>query len=123
MGTQAKSEFICVDDKLEFHSKSSNADHNGNLLYRTEAETAGSLPSTYTNNREVSCAVCRQSSTTYKSYYTQWGSNTCASSNGGGMIYKGFLAGTHYTHGGSGHNQLCLHESRHTVQGPVTATT
>lgn len=38
--------------------------------------------------------------------YTRWGRTTCPA--GSSVVYNGYAAGSHYTHGGSGSNTLCL---------------
>ncbi len=54
--TQGASEFTCIDVQAQKIGTSTN--HNGNLLYPTEAE-CGSLPcGPYVQNRELTCAVC-----------------------------------------------------------------
>lgn len=53
--TQAAGETVCVDTERAYHAASSNANHNGNLLYSTEYEShSGQGP----NDMEVSCVVC-----------------------------------------------------------------
>jgi hypothetical protein len=59
--THKKSLYICVDWERAFHPTSSNADHNGGLLYTTEMQTNGHSSGDevqYGHDRELSCAVC-----------------------------------------------------------------
>jgi hypothetical protein len=41
--------------------------------------------------------------------YTRWGRTTC--SHGAQIVYKGYMAGTHYTLVGGGSTYLCIHEN------------
>merc|ERR1712134_230117 len=102
----SKSEYVCVDWDRAAHARSSNANHNGGLLYTTEMQTSGHSSgdeSQYGHDRELSCAVCSSS----LPVYTRWGSRTCA--NGATKLYEGFMANDYYTHPGSGYNYLCMH--------------
>merc|ERR1712019_312065 len=106
---QAKSMYICVDWDRAYHSRSSNANHNGGLLYTTEMQTNGHSSGDeqqYGHDRELSCAVCnpRPKNTVV---YTRWGSRSCPS--GTTKLYEGFVASDYYTHAGSGANYLCMH--------------
>ena len=105
--THSKSEYVCVDRERAVHSRSSGANENGGLLYFTEMER-GSADEVYPHNREVGCSVCSVRSGT-GSVYSHWGSTTCPS--GAEVLYSGFMATSHYTHGGSGANMLCMHPS------------
>ena len=100
--TQQKSEFICVDLERAVHKTSSNANHNGALLYTTEAEQ-GSADNGYGHDRELSCAVCSAKA----AVYSRWGSRSCP--DGAKKLYEGFIGNGAHNHNGSGHNNLCLH--------------
>ena len=54
--TQAASKTICVDKKRDSHAQSSNANHNGNLLYTTEFH--GQMDALHNKGFEVTCVVC-----------------------------------------------------------------
>lgn len=43
--------------------------------------------------------------------YTRWGKTECPDDRGTDLIYKGVVAGSHYTHHGGGANYLCLVEN------------
>ena len=40
--------------------------------------------------------------------YTRWGKSTCPGISGTEEVYSGITAGSHYTHSGSGSNNLCM---------------
>ena len=40
--------------------------------------------------------------------YTRWGKSTCPEISGTEEVYFGITAGSHYTHSGSGSNNLCM---------------
>jgi hypothetical protein len=103
--TQHKNEFVCVDGAREYTTKSSNANHDGNLWYTTEYEH-GSLPNNiFKHNHEVSCAQCTSVDRT--STYVRWGAKKCA--DHATTLYMGYAGGGHYSHKGSGYNAMCLH--------------
>ena len=108
--THGKSNYVCVDQERQTHARSNSGNQNGGLWYTTEAET-GSLPgSRYTHDMEITCAVCKRPDTeVQKEVYTRWGHRSCPS--GSATMYSGFAAGSHYTHGGSGANTVCLHQT------------
>ncbi|XP_052266261.1 short-chain collagen C4-like isoform X2 [Dreissena polymorpha] len=54
------------------------------------------------------------------SVYTRWGQDTCPT--GSSFIYDGFVAGSHYTHTGSGVNYLCLSKEPIWANGSPTAS-
>merc|ERR1712048_460761 len=107
--THKKSMYICVDWERAYHATSSDADHNGGLLYTTEMQTNGHSSGDehqYGHDRELSCAVCNPVPKNTV-VYTRWGSQSCPSGTRG--LYKGFMATDYYTHPGSGANYLCMH--------------
>ena len=40
--------------------------------------------------------------------YIRWGRTVCPSVSGTSMVYSGWAAGSHFSHGGSGANYICL---------------
>jgi hypothetical protein len=52
-----------------------------------------------------------------KKTYTRWGSRSCPS--GHKLVYEGFMAGTHYQHGGAA-NTLCLTQNSNSPPGATT---
>ncbi|KAH3872653.1 short-chain collagen C4-like [Dreissena polymorpha] len=54
------------------------------------------------------------------SVYTRWGQDTCPT--GSSFIYDGFVAGSHFTHTGSGVNYLCLSKEPIWANGSPTAS-
>merc|ERR1712226_1059036 len=107
----SKSEYICVDWERAVHIRSSNANHNGALLYTTEMETSGHSSgdeAQYGHNRELSCVVCSPKAQN-AAVYTRWGSRSCPS--GSTELYEGFIANSYYTHQGDGANYVCMHPS------------
>ncbi|PVD19679.1 hypothetical protein C0Q70_20169 [Pomacea canaliculata] len=52
------------------------------------------------------CASLLPAWTAAGTVYTRWGSKMCSSS--GATVYSGYVAGSWYTHTGSGANYLCL---------------
>merc|ERR1711981_1252952 len=73
-----KSNFECVDWDRAIHARSSNANHNGALLYTTEIEGGSSDESQYPHDRELACAVCQSKNF---AVYTRWGHNDCPSTS------------------------------------------
>merc|ERR1712226_1469870 len=98
---QGKSMYLCVDWSRSVHIRSSNADHNGALLYTTEMQTSGHSSgdeAQYGHDRELSCVVC---STSRSAVYTRWGSRSCPT--GANELYEGFVANDYHQHRGSGY--------------------
>ncbi|PVD20296.1 hypothetical protein C0Q70_20793 [Pomacea canaliculata] len=52
------------------------------------------------------CASLLPALTAAGTVYTRWGSKGCGSA--GATVYSGYMAGSHFTHTGSGANYLCL---------------
>ena len=111
--TQATGGSVCVDLERGTHAGSSNSDHNGGLLYTTEVESGSSHEGWYPHDREAGCTVCAAPTPAY----TRWGSRSCPS--GSSKMYEGFMAGTHYTHGGAA-NTLCLTQNSNSPPGATT---
>jgi hypothetical protein len=98
-------EYICVDRQAKARS-GSPANSNHGRLFPTETD-CGALPcGPYTQNREVSCAVCATRTVDVAAVFTNWGRNSCPDSSE--QLYKGYAAASHYTHHGSGANMVCL---------------
>merc|ERR1711959_117752 len=89
---------------MGYHARSSNANHNGALLYTTEVEGGSSDETQYGHDREISCAVC--SPPTGSKVYTMWGKNNCRT---GTKLYQGWIGGSNAGHPGGGNNYLCMH--------------
>merc|ERR1712096_122034 len=102
--SQRRSTFICVDWDRAYHARSSNANHNGALLYSTEMEGGSSDEAQYGHDREISCAVCTPAVNV--KVYSRWGSRSCP--GGTARLYDGMMASGHYGHSGSGANWLCM---------------
>lgn len=116
---QQKAENLCVDLEHAAHAASSDANHNGGLLYTTEMEKGSADEAAYPHNREVGCTMCgipgrgvtADGELEYypkqeRSVFTIWGSRTCPSNSH--RIYEGFVAGSHYGHSGGGANPVCM---------------
>lgn len=105
-----RGEWLCFDINSEPMGSADNED--GYLMYSVEAY---GLPS-YTNYRELSCAVCRTSK--YGSFFTRWGASSCPSSTT--TIYSHRAAGAHYQHSGGGIGFLCLHPTPQWLHSTTT---
>ena len=54
--------------------------------------------------------------------YIRWGRTTCPNTSGTELVYKGWAAGSHYTHNGGGSNYQCVTEDPQSLAyGPGTA--
>eukprot|EP00045_Choanoeca_perplexa_P018407 m.290873 g.290873 ORF g.290873 m.290873 type:complete len:3950 (+) comp17810_c0_seq1:79-11928(+) len=96
--------FICVDEAAT--ASGTAGAQSSAWLYMTETHTGNNALPGYTRYREVQCAMCLAPSTA-GSTYMRAGAEDCPS--GDTALYQGLLAGTFYTHAGSGHNLLCMH--------------
>ena len=104
-----KSNWVCIDgkpDTLSYHSGS------GGWWYPTEIEcgsiSCDNVEGRYSQNKEVSCAVCSADSERNSVVYTRWGRSDCPA--GSRVAYAGQAVGSHYnSQTGSGANVLCLH--------------
>merc|ERR1712072_206985 len=97
--------FICVDYARHWHSRNSNGNQDGALLYATEMEGGSSDEKQYPHDREVGCSVC--SVADVGGIFTRWGSKLCGPDTT--KLYEGFMANGHYGHRGSGANFICMH--------------
>ena len=108
--THQKSNWVCVDSQPETISPPSSGSGQ-TLWYPTEIE-CGSIecsrtrPNGYVQNREVTCAVCSPVTSRRTTVYTRYGRNFCPS--GSTLVRNGFLAGSYFSHTGSGANFLCM---------------
>ena len=115
--SQTISTAVCVSQQITLTPGSENSpNHNGNLWYFTEVNCE-SLPCPPYNpapntQPEIACAQCTSSNTAKTgTVYTRWGRNSCPASMNGAtstLLYAGYAASNHHTHGG-GHHPLCLH--------------
>jgi len=119
-----KGEFICVDLERDYVGEADQSDdnHNGGLLYTTEMEQGAADEHSYPHDREVGCTVCgipgksvnadgRVTVTpeSETAVFTVWGKKQCPGEGvSSEQLYTGFVAGSHYNHGGSGANQICM---------------
>jgi len=119
-----KGEFICVDLERDYVGEAAQSDdnHNGGLLYTTEMEQGAADEYAYPHDREVGCTVCgipgksvnadgRVTVTpeSETAVFTVWGKKQCPGEGvSSEQLYTGFVAGSHYNHGGSGANQICM---------------
>jgi len=119
-----KGEFICVDLERDYVGEAAQSDdnHNGGLLYTTEMEQGSADEYAYPHDREVGCTVCgipgksvnadgRVTVTpeSETAVFTVWGKKQCPGEGvSSEQLYTGFVAGSHYNHGGSGANQICM---------------
>ena len=111
--TQATGESVCVDLERASHAGSSNSDQNGGMLYTTEVQQGSAHEGWYPHDVEAGCTVCAAPTPVY----SRWGSRSCPS--GSSKMYEGFMAGTHYTHGGSA-NTLCLTQNSNSPPGATS---
>ena len=72
-----------------------------------ECGTLGCPP--YSQDREISCAVCSLPRNVRGSIYTRWGRRGCPTHSQ--LIYQGQAAGSHHSSTGSGANPLCLYST------------
>merc|ERR1712127_1082382 len=84
----------------------------------TEVESGSAHEGWYPHDVEAGCTVCAAASDL--AVYTHWGSRSCPS--GSSKMYEGFMAGTHYTHGGSA-NTLCLTQNSNAPPAKITTET
>eukprot|EP00049_Salpingoeca_infusionum_P023736 m.13631 g.13631 ORF g.13631 m.13631 type:complete len:4451 (+) comp5977_c0_seq1:73-13425(+) len=96
-----RGEHVCID--REANNYGSFGGEDGHRLYPVETAGGSSAVPGYTASYEVTCAVC---SSTGGAVFTRWGKSSCPSTSS--QVYKGVGAAPHYTHGGSGTNQLCM---------------
>jgi hypothetical protein len=111
--SQATGESVCVDLERAMHPGSSNSDDNGGLLYTTEVQQGSAHEGWYPHDVEAGCTVCVAPTPVY----SRWGSRSCPS--GSSKMYEGFMAGTHYEHGGAA-NTLCLTQNSNSPPGATT---
>ena len=76
----------------------------GNFATSNQACPAGQIVTGVNTSGAVTCAVEKAGMT-----FTRWGRSDCPS--GSSVVYSGYQAGKHYTHGGGGTNTLCLTNS------------
>jgi hypothetical protein len=122
--THQKGEYLCVDLERAYYGEAPSederpSDHNGGLLYTTEMEQGSADEYAYPHNREVGCTVCGIPAKSVDAggvvaitpgsetdVFTVWGKRHCPGASE--QLYKGFMAGSHYNHGGSGSNYICM---------------
>ncbi|XP_060607150.1 uncharacterized protein LOC132759400 [Ruditapes philippinarum] len=78
-------------------------------LETTVADLTGKLMDAQSTITELNKTISTNEKSTDGTTYIRWGRTTCPDK--AFLVYKGYVAGSHYTHSGTGSNPLCLPEN------------